>query len=83
VDGSKYTVALSASNNSVTIKNVYAGSYTVTSEGWQWSYNLSDTNPKTASVSKDSTEKVSFTLSEKSDNPKHDSDQQENILKQE
>ena len=83
LEHTEYTISVQSSANTATIKNLYEGSYTVTSGGWQWKYTVSDTNPKTATVSKDVPAEVTFTLSAKSDLPKHDESSKVNVLSKE
>lgn len=83
LEHAEYTISVQSSANTATIKNLYEGSYTVTSGGWQWKYTVSDTNPKTATVSKDVPAEVTFTLSAKSDLPKHDESSKVNVLSKE
>jgi len=81
VDGTTYVVNLTSSHNSVTLKNVYIGSYTITSKGWQFNYTLNGTAEKNATVTEGGNQVVTFEFQEKTGAPKHDSNFVVNILK--
>lgn len=83
VDGSEYTVAVTSNDNTATLKNIYVGGCTVTSTGWQWNYDISESNPQTVTVKSGEIVTVTFTLSPKSDTPKHDESNIVNVISKE
>ena len=80
LEHAEYTVAISATEASVTLKDIYAGSYTVTSGEWQWAYIVSGDNPQVVAVEGNKTVTVTITLAPKSGTPKHDEDNVVNVL---